>query len=325
MIARDAAQVEAFDRLAMASMATTVLASLSIATTVVGALALVLDGALVLLWLATSLLAAALAAGAGSVVAFRRWFALLGAPPERRQVFISYHTAEHADAAELLLASLSRAGLPAFWAPPDGLEVADLQGVKPLAALKLFQTAGLDAMLQSQLLASHSLVFFERSRTDRVRWLARMREFYDAVLAQVRFCSGLTQTFWRYVYHGLLYNRPISPAALLPTLSSWQSWELLVARQLDLVVVRVRLAEEEGEPPSAAGGDDPIACRRARLAEDLDAKVVPRLQGAVRERWQPSMLVPALMVSVAGMMVVVAGTLLAVAGAGLYLAFRALI
>ena len=142
--------------------------------------------------------------------------------------------------------------------------------LRAFQALKLFQLGGLDADLQRALIASDSMLFFVPGTESRGGRIQELRDTADGLIAAAVFSSG---------------------KRVMPRLSAqldrrtWQDWELAIARQLGLVLVRVSVEPEVAD-------EEAITCRRDSFADDFTERVLPRLSVAVRDELEVAPTVP---------------------------------
>jgi hypothetical protein len=295
------------------AVATVVLLALGVAAVVIGVLALTLEGTAGPLVVGCALLIGAAAAGWAT---YRRLLRLKDRVETRQrsnQVFVSYRTSEHASAAARAAQTLRDHGMGAYFAEPGATGV-DLH--HPLAAFRvlgLFQAGGLDADLQRALARSDAVLFFVPTSRPAFRLWQGMKDQLDGWLSMFLFASGVTPTFWRWVWYMGVYGRQLSPVAVHKVLAAetWQAWELAVARQLGVAVVKVGLGEEGGASP------DPelLVCDAAALERDLRRAVIPRLREATSQALQVEGPFPLAVLMLAGwgtLALVAATTLLAV-------------
>jgi hypothetical protein len=266
-----------------------VLAAAGVAALMLAALVAILYGWPWLFVVAGALLAAAGVLGRRLAIRLLAWKEVLVRPRKRDQVFISYRTNEHAEVATEAARILEQHALGSFLARPGTMTKGPDHPLGGFQALKLFQAGGLDADLQRALIASDSILFFVPVTESRPGYIERFRDTADTVIAMVLFFSGLSRTFWRFVWYASIYGRGLMPR-LTTQLDrrSWQDWELAIARQLGLPLVKVGVQPR----PGGADDEDLIECPRESFADSFAARVVPRLSAAVREELRVSPTVP---------------------------------
>ncbi|MEA2193354.1 MAG: hypothetical protein QOI73_3475 [Solirubrobacteraceae bacterium] len=223
---------------------------------------------------------------------------LLAQPRRRDQVFISYRTDEHAVDAARVAAVLRAGGLGVYFARPGDVAFDPARPLSALRTLGLFQTGELDADLQRAMAGSDAIVYFLPNTGRRPAIWRSLKDSLDAVIALVVFWSGMTRTFWRTMLYTTVYERPLSPVAFtkLFGLGTWQAWELATARQLGLVVVKLRVGDGAGED-----GDQETVCLHSETLEsDVERTVLPQLRAAVRTELEVQPLVPTLMLIALG-------------------------
>jgi hypothetical protein len=304
-------------RFAVLACSAGALAAGGLATVVVGVVVEALYGVHWLFVLATALLAAAGALAFHLATRLAAWKEVLARPRKRNQVFISYRTREHAEEAAEAARILGRRSLGCFLARPGTMTKGTDHPLRGFQALKLFQLGGLDADLQRELIASDSMVFFIPGTASRPKYLQELRDFTDAAIAAVLFCNGLSRTFWRFIWYASIYGKQVMPrlSAQIDN-RSWQDWEMAIARQLGLVLVRVSV------DPAGGGGDDDeevIRCRRDSFASDFAARVLPRLSAAVRDELEVTPIVPLIAAYVLVGLITALTLVLIVVGASLLL------
>ncbi len=253
---------------------------LGVPVLVLGMAVFILDGTT---WPAVAGSATLAVAGATGWVAYLWLLACkrrFEAPRYRNQVFISYRTREHGEYARRLSAMLQAEGIGVFFADSGAV----LLGSKPalpafvlLRYLGFFQTGGLDADLQRGLIRSDALLYFVPTSARRIRLWQRLKDTLDSFGGWLVFYSGLTPTTWRFFWYAGMYNRRMMPALRLGDLQSWQAWELTLAEQLGLVVVKLIV---DAEPEQLA--EEIVLCRSETLESDFTTKVVGRLRDATR-------------------------------------------
>ncbi len=267
-----------------------VLAAAAVAALILAALVEVLYGRPWVFVVAGALVVAAGVLAQRLALRLLAWKQVLARPRKRNQVFISYRTREHAEEAAEAARILEQHSLGSFLARPGTMTKAPDHPLGGFQALKLFQVGGLDADLQRALIASDSILFFVSGAESRPGYIERLRDTADTMIAMALFFTGLSRTFWRYVWYASIYGRGLMPR-LTTQLDrrSWQDWELAIARQLGLPLVKVGV---QHDPHRRADDEDLIECARESFADDFAARVVPRLSAGVREELRVSPTVP---------------------------------
>ena len=153
----------------------------------------------------------------------------------------------------------------------------------PAAArgLGLFKMADLDADLQDELARCDAVVYMVPTTERRLGLKQLLKDQVDALGAAVLFETGRSRAFWRSAFDKGIYGRGFSPAPRLFDLQGWQEWELRMARELGLLVVKVRIGDEPSDE-DAAQDDELVTCRPERLEQDVAEKVLPRVRSASR-------------------------------------------
>lgn len=264
-------------RLAYLSVAVLVTLVVGVPLLLVGLLAVLLDG---IAWPAIAGFVAIALSFVLGLVAYR-WLLEskreLEAPRRRNQVFISYRTAEHGPYAQRLVEVLHGAGIDVFFASSGEVTVDADRPYTELRALGLFQMGGLDGDLQRGLIESDAVVYFVPLAERRLGAWQVMKDTVDGLIAWLMFQSGLTIAFWRSFWYASVYGRTLTPAVRIFDLMSWQAWELAMARQLDLAILKVIV-----DGGSAQLDEEGILCHSDSLESDYRTKILPRLQEAVR-------------------------------------------
>jgi hypothetical protein len=236
--------------------------------------------------LAGALLAAAGALAFHLTTRLAAWRQVLARPQKRNQVFISYRTSEHAEEAAEAARILDERSLGCFLARPGTMTKDADHPLRAFQALKLFQLGGLDADLQRALIASDSMLFFVPGTESRGGRIQELRDTADSLIAAAVFSSGMSRTFWRFMWYASIYGKSVKPrlSAQLDR-RTWQDWELAIARQLGLVLIRVSVEPEVAD-------EEAITCRRDSFADDFTERVLPRLSVAVRDELEVAPTVP---------------------------------
>ena len=268
------------------------------------------------------LLLGALGVGRAAYKRMLRIKAFVERPRRRNQVFISYRTAEHAEAAARAATLLRGEGWSVYFAEAGELHVDPSHRFYAFRALGLFQLGELDSDLQRALNKSDAMVYFvPKGRRPAIAHM--LRDHIDALGSLLLFQSGMTPTFWRYLWYMGIFERSIEPASVRRafTLSSWQSWELAVARQLGVVVVKVAL----GQTQIDSRDEELVGCREEALESDFDRMVLPRLRQQRRVELEVRGPLPAVLLALVGWLALQGVALLSLAGIASFLVLRTLL
>lgn len=310
--------------LTLVALGACVLLVVGIPVTVLGLLVLLLDGVTWPILAGCATLVAGVALG---TVSYRRHRAVReyrSKPRHRNRVFISYRTAEHSADAERVARVLSEAGVGVFFAGRGDLDVTQ-EGLSGAAReLGLFKMADLDADLHGELAACDAVVYFVPTTERRLGVKQYLKDQLDALGAGLLFETGRSRAFWRSVFDKGVHGRGFSPAPRLLDLQGWQEWELSMARELQMVVVKVRL-EQNGAVDNDRSDEELVTYRRETLERDITDRILPRVREAVRADLQPAGLFPMLGATAVALVGAIAMVILTVVSVLTYLIIRAVL
>jgi hypothetical protein len=242
--------------------------------------------------------------------------ASIGQPRRRNQAFVSYRTDEHAEEAELIARTIQRAGMRVTFKKagqamvlPDaegpgargGLTAETLalvamlsssSGARPedrgsfdFAALSrlfeligFYQTAGLDAVLHAEIAASDVVVALAPNAKTTRKWWQELRDLADTFLALLLYQCGASPMLWRSIGYGFAYNRVAMRHTPILDLQTWQSWEIEVAKSMDIPVLEVHLSA----PDECNASREGYVCRKNRVEMDFVETVLPDVLTSAR-------------------------------------------
>ena len=211
-----------------------------------------------------------------------RWFTeckkRFESPRKRNQVFISYRTAEHSKYAEKLAEILQNEGIKVFFARPDQILMNRENLLTVFRLLGLFQIGGLDADLQKALIESDAMVYFVPILKRKIGSWRNVKDTFDNIISQILFRSGVTPTTWRYFWYMGMFGRSVAPAPRMFNVISWQSWELAIASQINLNVIKLKISKEIENNKEYL-----TICQPETLETDFKQKILPKLRNVIRK------------------------------------------
>ena len=84
---------------------------------------------------------------------------------------------------------------------------------------------------------------------------------------------------WRSIFYGMAYGRVTVKLMPIFDRSTWQEWEVEVAKSMEIPVLEVHLSEDESNAPR-----QPYICSKSQLEADFLERVLPTVLRCRRSR-----------------------------------------